>query len=613
MTRNILIAVLRNDLRLHDHPIFHLCSEPSPSNAAFKQPVTHVLPVYVWDQRHIEVSGFPNLQKAQKAGGGKGQSQMAKTRQLGIWRSGLHRTKFINESVFDLRDRLRSVGSDLAMFAGTPESVIPSLVKSIRDKGDTVEAVYLGREINTEEVNVQKRLDSILSDLQCPFKMFEGKSLIHSRDLGFPVKQLPDVFTHFRKQVEGPDMFRQPLPPPTKLKPFPHVQLSDSPGAFALSSKQQEGYDKKEIVEKHLLQPLLDQPVLGHKELLSKVLSSDASLNVPHSAFPYKGGETEALRRLDHYFSGGKSSPGASYKETRNEMLGPDYSTKFAAALAHGLLSPRLIAQKATQLDESTGNPKGGGYWIIFELLWRDYFYFVGWKFGSHLFTLGGIEQVLSPRSASSKAYDWKTTSSLTDRKDPFIRWATARTGVPMIDANMVELVQTGFMSNRGRQNVASFLTKDLGWNWQLGAEFFESWLVDYDPNSNWGNWQYVAGVGNDPRSSRQFNPIKQGKDYDGKGEYVATWIEALKRVPESMRHHPWTQAGWEGGEYPSRPMIEQQMWKKHYSNHGGGGGGGRGGGRGGNGGRGRGGYRGRRGINQNNNGGGNRGNGAQH
>lgn len=93
MTRNILIAVLRNDLRLHDHPIFHLCSEPSPSNAAFNLPVTHVLPVYVWDQRHIEVSGFPNLQKAQKAGGGKGQSQMAKSRELGIWRSGVHRTK----------------------------------------------------------------------------------------------------------------------------------------------------------------------------------------------------------------------------------------------------------------------------------------------------------------------------------------------------------------------------------------------------------------------------------------------------------------------------------------------------------------------------------------
>lgn len=93
MTRNILIAVLRNDLRLHDHPIFHLCSESTPSNAQFKQPVTHVLPVYVWDQRHVEVAGFPSIVKAGKEGGGNGQSQFAKTRELGIWRTGVHRTK----------------------------------------------------------------------------------------------------------------------------------------------------------------------------------------------------------------------------------------------------------------------------------------------------------------------------------------------------------------------------------------------------------------------------------------------------------------------------------------------------------------------------------------
>ncbi|TKY87726.1 hypothetical protein EX895_003307 [Sporisorium graminicola] len=606
MTRNILIAVLRNDLRLHDHPIFHLCSEPSPPSTPFKQPVTHVLPIYVYDQRHIEVSGFPSLLKATSSGGGKGSTQYAKTRELGLWRTGIHRTKFINESVFDLRDRLRSIGSDLGLFAGTPESVVRALVREIRDKGDTVEAVFLGREINTEEVNVQKRLERILNDLQCPFKLFEGKSLIHSRDLGFAVKQLPDVFTHFRKQVEGPDIFTAPLPAPTKLKPFPAVDVADAEGVYALSSSRR--LDSKQEVEKHLLQPLLDEPVLGHTEQLAKVLR-DGVVDVPHSAFPYKGGETEALKRLDHYFGGGKSSPGASYKETRNQMLGADYSTKFAAALAHGLLSPRLIAQKAKELDEATGNAnnKAGGYWIIFELLWRDYFYFVGWKFGSHLFTLGGIEEELAPKSASSKAYDWKTSASLTEKSDPFVRWATATTGVPMIDANMIELVQTGFMSNRGRQNVASFLTKDLGWNWQHGAEFFESWLVDYDPNSNWGNWQYVAGVGNDPRSSRQFNPIKQGKDYDARGEYVATWIPELKNVPEQYRHHPWTQ---EGGAkvdgYPSRPMIEQQMWKKHYSNaggasgngqrNGGGGRGGSGGGGKGNGRGGRGGFRGRRG-----------------
>ena len=150
MTRNILIALLRNDIRLHDHPISHFCSDPTPSNAQFQQPVTHVLPVYVFDQRHIELSGFPSLIKADRASGGKARPQFAKTRKLGLWRTGVHRTKFINQSRFDLKQSLRSIGSDLSIFAGTPEAVVPGLIKGIRDCGDTVEAVYLGREVNTE-------------------------------------------------------------------------------------------------------------------------------------------------------------------------------------------------------------------------------------------------------------------------------------------------------------------------------------------------------------------------------------------------------------------------------------------------------------------------------
>ncbi|EPQ29915.1 uncharacterized protein PFL1_02588 [Pseudozyma flocculosa PF-1] len=610
MTRNVLIAVLRNDLRLHDHPIFHYCAEPTPSGAKFKQPVTHVLPVYVWDQRQVEVGGFPGIQKADKQGGGLGQQQYAKTRELGLWRCGVHRVKFVNNSVFDLRDRLRKKGCDLAMYAGTPEAIVPGLIRAIRNTGDTVEAVWMGKEVNTEEVNVEKRLQRILDDLQCPLQLREGKSLVHPDDLGFPIQDLPDVFTHFKKQVEGPDMFRPPLPAPAKLKPFAKLDaLPEGPGVYALSAEKQEAWDKKDNVEKALLKPLLDEPTLGH-ELLRKEGEDGPT------AFPWTGGETQALERLEHYFSGGKQAPAASYKETRNGMLGVDYSTKFAASLAHGLLSPRLIAQKAVDLDEANGaGPKAGGYWINFELLWRDYFYFVGAKFGSHLFTLGGIEEVISPKAADSKAYEWKKTSDLSNAKDPFVRWAKAKTGVPLIDANQKELVQTGFMSNRGRQNVASFLTKDLGYNWLYGAELFESYLVDYDPNSNWGNWQYVAGVGNDPRSSRQFNPIKQGKDYDSDGEYVKAWLPQLHAVPSSHAHHPWTLSGNQSvdlGDYPSRPIIEQSMWRKHYHGHNGGGGGGGGGYRrgGGGGGGGGGGYRGSSGRGGGGGGGGGRGRG---
>lgn len=89
-------------------------------------------------------------------------------------------------------------------------------------------------------------------------------------------------------------------------------------------------------------------------------------------------------------------------------------------------------------------------------------------------------------------------------------RNAEGETGYPFVDANMKELNETGWMSNRGRQNVASFLIKDLEVDWRLGAEYFEATLVDYDVTSNWCNWQYVAGVGVDPREDRYFNTTKQ-------------------------------------------------------------------------------------------------------
>ena len=104
----------------------------------------------------------------------------------------------------------------------------------------------------------------------------------------------------------------------------------------------------------------------------------------------------------------------------------------------------------------------------------------------------------------------------------------------------MIELNQTGFMSNRGRQNVASFLVRDLKLDWRLGAEYFESLLIDYDVCSNWGNWTYAAGVGNDPREDRYFNVIGQAKRYDENAEFVTQWLPVLDRIPEKSRHEPW-------------------------------------------------------------------------
>ena len=139
----------------------------------------------------------------------------------------------------------------------------------------------------------------------------------------------------------------------------------------------------------------------------------------------------------------------------------------------------------------------GVGFRVVFELLWRDYFRFLSVKAADSIFHLGG------PRGVANKQ-QWRRDALL------FESWQEGRTGYPLVDANMRELAATGFMSNRGRQIVCSFLVRDMGMDWRMGAEWFESLLLDYDPASNYGNWTYGAGVGNDPREDRYFSIPKQ-------------------------------------------------------------------------------------------------------
>ncbi|WAR19310.1 CRYD-like protein [Mya arenaria] len=226
-----------------------------------------------------------------------------------------------------------------------------------------------------------------------------------------------------------------------------------------------------------------------------------------------------------------------------------------AKQLAIGCISPRQIYHEIKRYEkERTSNQST--YWVIFELLWRDYFRFVALKYGNRLFYLSGIQ---------GKHIQWKQDKKL------FEAWKDGRTGVPFVDANMREMAATGFMSNRGRQNVASFLTKDLKLDWRLGAEWFESMLVDHDVCSNYGNWLYSAGLGNDPREDRKFNMVKQGLDYDPQGDYVRLWVPELKDVAGGSVHTVWTlsnsalsKADVSLGETYPNPVVIAPEWARH-------------------------------------------------
>jgi deoxyribodipyrimidine photo-lyase len=259
----------------------------------------------------------------------------------------------------------------------------------------------------------------------------------------------------------------------------------------------------------------------------------------------FEGGETAGKRRVESYVWDGDHL--REYKETRNGLLGANYSSKFSPWLAAGCLSPRWIHREVQRYeDERVENEDT--YWLVFELLWRDFFQFQFRKYGARFFTPGGIRGVDT---------DWNHDRSA------FRQWADGRTGVPFVDANMRELNRTGYMSNRGRQNVASFLVDALGIDWRWGAAYFESRLVDYDVASNWGNWAYQAGVGNDSRNNH-FDVLSQGEYYDPDATYIGTWLPELASLPSEYAHRPWRLCPEEqadfgvelGIDYP-QPMLD--------------------------------------------------------
>lgn len=472
-----VIVWFRNDLRLHD-------------NEALSQALHHsieVIPVYVFDERVFN----------------------GNTRWFGFPKTDKFRAKFIIESIQDLRRSFRAKGSDLIVRVGKPEEILFELAQEHKTSW-----IFCNRERTEEEVFVQDALEERLWSIGQELRYSRGKMLYHTGDLPFPVTHTPDVFTHFRKEVEKFVKIREDLPVPKNVKPF--------------SGKIESG----------------EIPTLSDFGL--EEFSEDERATIH-----FKGGETEALKRLNHYLW--ETDAIAKYVDTRNGLLGMDYSTKFSPWLAQGCISPKCIYNELKRYEQTRKKNKST-YWLFLELLWRDFFRLNAKKYRNQVFLKGGTKQEPNP--------EWSNDVRL------FNIWKEGRTGIPFIDANMRELAATGFMSNRGRQNVASFLVKDLRVNWQMGAEYFESILIDYDVASNWGNWNYIAGVGSDPRENRYFNILSQAKKYDSKGEYVKHWLSELAEVPTERIHRLDTLSSDEqhnlgvkiGADYP-KAMVNVAKW----------------------------------------------------
>jgi deoxyribodipyrimidine photo-lyase len=361
---------------------------------------------------------------------------------------------------------LRAKGSGLLIVKGRPEVEIPKIVQQYK-----ATKVFAKKEVSYEEKQTEAKVQEELFKLKCELKIFSTSTLYHAEDLPFSIKDIPDVFTNFRKKTEKDAIIRAAFDAPKEIK-SPEIEP-------------------------------LQLPTLKELGLNFEPIDSRAVLQ-------FKGGETKAIARLNHYFFETKCI--SEYKETRNGLVGANYSSKFSAWLALGCISPRFIYDELKKY-ETQFEANESTYWLVFELLWRDYFRFMMKKYNSKFFQQSGIQD-------KGIIVNKHNTHQLQE-------WIDGKTGVDFVDANMKELKLTGFMSNRGRQNVASYLCNDLKLDWRFGAAYFEQQLIDYDVCSNWGNWAYLAGVGNDPRGNRYFNINKQSTDYDKNKKYRDLWLKS--------------------------------------------------------------------------------------
>ena len=270
MNKQNILVWFRNDLRSHDCETLYRASQEAQQKGA------KIFPLYCFDPTHFDETSF------------------------GFEKTGAFRAKFLIESIVNLRESLRSLSSDLIVRVGHPDQVLPKLVDQLE-----IGAVYYHAEVTTEEKTVEKKLGSILKEQNVGFKSFWGSTLIHLEDLPFgDIAKLPELFTHFRKQVEANLTIREVFPTPDRLPTMPEdIDIGEIPNLARLGIKE---------------------PAICDRAVLQ-----------------FQGGETKALERLEHYFW--DSDRLQVYKQTRNGMIHADDSSKFSPWLALGCISPRYI------------------------------------------------------------------------------------------------------------------------------------------------------------------------------------------------------------------------------------------------------------------------------
>ena len=505
-----LVVWFKNDLRIHDHPILYEISKKFKSLSEAQRAQQELLCVYCFDPRYFQTTKFRSF------------------------KTQIFRANFLIESVANLRKNLQSIGSDLLVTVQRPEEIIPKLFPSgpapAQKNGIPGPSVFVSQEVTYEEQTIERAVEKALRAIGVRLERVRGaNSLLHPDDLPYAqpsLGDLPNTFTTFREQVEGVVKVRplMPTPLPANL-PAPPTPAACPALAAALSERCSFSF----------LPSLRD---LGFSEGEVAAFEAPDHPRRTKAAMLFTGGEEAGLRRVEEWMF--RDDRLRDYFALRNGMLGEAYSSKLSPWLALGCLSPRLVEREVRRYEAVTGVANKSTYWLVFELLWRDFFAFFAVKHGARIFFPQGAVGRMGKKPAT-----WR------DRPDLLQRWKDGRTGVPLVDANMRELQATGWMSNRGRQNAASFLVFDLQLDWRAGADHFESLLLDFDVASNYGNWNAAAGLTGGRLN--KFNVLKQSHDYDPAGRYIRHWLPKLAAVPAPQIFEPWKLSAEEQRRYGVR------------------------------------------------------------
>jgi len=386
----------------------------------------------------------------------------------GYARQGPHRSQFVAEGIAALSERLHALGTPLWVHQADPVSTLTECVRQLRASALVCEDIPA-----PEEQATVAALSQACASLGTQVTTVWQSTLYAPDALPMPPQQVPDTFTAFRHQLQACGATEaQPLPAVTQWPPAPDGHLSTDHPQTAL-------------------------PVQA-------CVPPEWTRTASRPTVAGNGGEAAALAHLARYCASGLPH---TYKTTRNALMGFDQSSRWSPWLASGALSARQ-AMAAIREFEAEHGANDSTHWLWFELLWRDHFRWMHIKHGAALYRARGLGALPPP----------------THNRQGVERWCNARTGQPLVDAGMRELAATGWLSNRMRQVVASYLIHDLGGDWRAGAAWFEHLLIDFDPCSNQGNWAYIAGRGTDPRGGRRFNTEKQAQAHDPHGHYRRLW-----------------------------------------------------------------------------------------